>query len=206
MKVNQSSLPEDGRPSDATSRWTIAAYCTECRSHLEVFIDFSEDPPFFEGCPSSDMPLHHFLHMPDLSKPRQPGKVLPVVDQGFAWTDIQEFRCSASHCSAKLIISFSPARLSPDWVAQLTDPYIIRTRAEAAIASDPERLEGHSIPKPIQVLEMTQKYITNALNDQGVKKHIQAQNKRWMLNLGDPCADMLEYIGFCREVLGYGQG
>ena len=82
---------------------------------------------------------------------------------------------------------------------------MIQTRAEIAIASDPERFEGHSIPLPIQVLEMTQKYITNALNDDGVKKHIQAQNKRWMLNLGDPCADMLEYIGFSREVLGYGQ-
>lgn len=78
---------------------------------------------------------------------------------------------------------------------------MIRTRAEAAIASDPERFEGHSVPLPIQVLEMTQKYITNALNDHGVKKHIQAQNKRWMLNLGDPCTDLLEYIGFSREVL-----
>ena len=87
----------------------------------------------------------------------------------------------------------------------LTDPYLIKARAEAAIASDPERFEGHSVPLPIQVLEMTQKYIINAFNDNGVKKHIQAQNKRWMLNLGDPCADMLEYIGFSREVLRHRQ-
>lgn len=205
MKANQSSLPEDGRPRDATSLWILAAYCTECRSHLEVSIDFSEGRPFFMGCPSVDMPLHHFFHMPDSSKPRQPDSVHPIVDQGFAWTDVQEFRCSAPQCSAKLIISFSPARLIPEWVALLTDLNMIKTRAEAAIASDPERFEGHSVPLPIQVLEMTQKYITNAFNDHSVKKHIQAQNKRWMLNLGDPCADMLEYIGFSREVLRHCQ-
>ena len=159
-------------------------------------------------CPSEDMPLHHFIHRPDISRPRQFGTHIPDQDQGFAWTDTQVFRCSAPQCLAKLVVMFRPPRLIPDWVAQLTDPYIIKTRAEKAIASDPDRFEGHGIPAPVHVLNATKTYITNALYDHSIKKRIQAQNKRWMLNLGDPCADMLEYIGFSREVLSsfHGEG
>lgn len=43
------------------------------------------------------------------------------------------------------------------------------------------------------------KYITNALH--GEKRKIVGNNKKWLLCLGEPCAELLEYLGFTREVL-----
>ena len=205
LKQNQCSSAEISETRDETLLWIIAAYCAQCRSHLELLLDFREGDNFYPRCPNEDMPLHHFVHRPESSSPRQPGTTLPNLNHGFAWVDTQEFRCSSMSCYAKLQIRIKPPRLTPDWVAQLSDTIVIKARAEKAIASDPERFEGHGVPLPIQVLQSTIAYISNAMNDQGIKKRIQGKNKRFMLNLGEPCADLLEYSGFSREVIRYSQ-
>lgn len=199
MKRNQCNLPKDGFQPDLTTLWAVAAYCVACRSHLELSLDFREfKNTDFTPCPTRDRPLHHFVHQPDQSQPQQISYPVPV--DGFAWVDTQVFQCSSRNCHAKLTIKFKPPRIIPFWVKQLTDQETIKYRAEKVIASDSARFEGHSVPQPIEVLNNMKGYLHNAMYvPEKAGKKIVKGNKKWMLNLGDSCADMLVYIGFSRE-------
>ncbi|KAF6241209.1 hypothetical protein HO173_001003 [Letharia columbiana] len=199
LKKNQSNLPGDGYKPDSSTVWKIALYCSVCRSHLDLLIDFQEGSAFSSPCPTSSRPLHHFIHRPGLSKPRQHGFLAPDPDTGFPWVDEQHFQCSAVECSAKLVIWFKPPRLVPDWVKQLTDKFMIKTRAEKAMAEDPKRFEGHAVPLPINVLSNLRVYIWNAVQTPEKSRKIPGHNKQFLLSLGESCADLLEYIGFTRE-------
>ena len=181
--------------------WKIAVYCSVCRSHLDLLLDFREGSAFSSPCPTGSRPLHHFIHRPELSKPRYHGFLAPDPDTGFPWVDEQLFQCSAAECSARLVIWFKPPRLVPDWVKQLTDKFMINTRAEKAMAEDTIRFEGHAAPLPINVLINLRTYISNAVQTPGKSRKIPGHNKKFMLCLGDSCADLLEYIGFTREVM-----
>ncbi|KAL9047175.1 MAG: hypothetical protein Q9214_000187 [Letrouitia sp. 1 TL-2023] len=113
------------------------------------------------------------------------------------WRDVQQFQCTSPQCSAKLTIRIESPRLKNDWVELLTDRSLIKVRAEKEIAINPERFEGHAIPLTSEVLMNLRKYIINAL--QGEKRKIVGNNKKWLLCLGEPCAELLEYLGFTRE-------
>lgn len=78
---------------------------------------------------------------------------------------------------------------------------MIKTRAQKAISGNPERFEGHAVPLPSDVLLLLRTYIVNSMVDSSRRK-IQAVNKKWLLCLGDSCSELLEYVGFRREV-GY---
>lgn len=78
---------------------------------------------------------------------------------------------------------------------------MIKTRAEQTISDNPERFEGHGVPLPSDVLLNLRTYIVNSLADPNRRK-ILAVNKKWLLCLGDSCSELLEYVGFKREV-GY---
>ena len=67
------------------------------------------------------------------------------------------------------------------------------------MSDDPERFEGHAIPPPSQVLSNLRAYISNAMT-KAESRRILGSNKKWLLSLGDPCADLLEYLGFKRVV------
>lgn len=95
---------------------------------------------------------------------------------------------------------FKPPRLSQDWVDLLTDKFIIKDRAERVIAADPERFEGFAVPPPVDVLLHSKHYITNPLLNPEKSKKIQGHNKRFLLSMGESCAEILEYFGFTREV------
>lgn len=81
----------------------------------------------------------------------------------------------------------------------LTDPELIRYRADQAIASDPERLEGHNAPSGAEVLSNLRAYLLNALKSPELRV-IKGNNKRWMLSLGEHCVELLEYLGFEKQV------
>ncbi|KAL8713864.1 MAG: hypothetical protein Q9220_002009 [cf. Caloplaca sp. 1 TL-2023] len=101
-------------------------------------------------------------------------------------------------CRARLQIEITSPRLRPEWIDLLTNKAIIKARAEKAISSDPDRFEGHAVPLPSEVLTNLRTYISNALKTEE-RRVIQAQNKKWLLCLGDSCSELLEHIGFIRE-------
>ena len=164
-------------------------------------MDFRTASPFAEPCPTISRPLHHFVHKPHLSKPRQYGMLAPDPDTGFSWVDEHHFICSAPECSARLVVWFKPPRLVPDWVKQLTDKFMIKARAERAMAEEPERFEGHAVPLPVYVLHNLRVYIWHAVQVPEKSRKIPGNNKQFLLSLGESCADLLEYVGFTREVI-----
>ena len=178
----------------------LAAYCAICRSHMDIQLDFRERKSFMKACPTAKQPLHHFIYHPELSEPGGPGKSPARTEDGFLWSDLRRFHCSSWECPAQLTIRFKPPRLTQDWVGLLTDSFVIQTRAERAIADDPERFEGFAVPPPIDVLLHSKHYITNPLFNPEKSKKIQGHNKRFLLSMGEPCANLLEYFGFTREV------
>lgn len=144
-------------------------------------------------------PLHHFQYQPEISRPRYKADNPSKADNSGEWEDLTWFQCSAIDCSAKIRIRITSPRLRPGWVDLLTNKNLIKSRAEEQIAKDPARFEGHAVPLPSDVLSNLRTYILNALRD-GNRRKIQANNKKWLLCLGDPCSELLEHIGFVREV------
>ena len=67
------------------------------------------------------------------------------------------------------------------------------------MADSPERFEGHAVPFPIDVLSYLTTYISNALREEE-RRSIPAHNKKFLLSLGDACSDLLQFLGFVREV------
>lgn len=62
----------------------------------------------------------------------------------------------------------------------------------------PERLKGFSIPDPINVLCTLRRYIYDALNGRD-QRRFPAMNKTFLIMLGQPCQELLEYLGFRYE-------
>ena len=199
LKPNQCELPEyEGSPLEATV-YIVSAFCTICRSHLELSVDFRGVDSGSAPCPTQDMPLHHFLYKRNLSQPCQPTKSNWWSANFVPWIDIQRFECSSPYCGAKLTVRFQPPRLPPAWVSLLTDPETIKIRAQKAISEDPKRLEGIAAPSPVDVVMTLRQYILNALN-LNEKRTIAGHNKKWVVSFGESCTELLEYLGFSRRV------
>ena len=65
---------------------------------------------------------------------------------------------------------------------------MINKRAHDAITADPERLEGHPVPTPTQVMSVLKTYLSN---------------KKFVLSLGEPCAGLLQYLDFSKQSDGW---
>ncbi|KAL6721170.1 ubiquitin-specific protease ubp2 [Lecanora helva] len=199
LKPNQCKLGDDNYRTDDQTVRVLAAYCAICRSHLEMQLDFRGNGRQVKPCPADERPLHHFVYRPELSSPGYPVRTSVEFGDGSAWSDCRRFRCISLECGAELCIHFKPPRLTKDWVDLLTDRSIIKKRAEEAISDDPARFEGFAVPPPLDVLLHSKHYITNPLFNPGKSKKIQGHNKRFLLNVGEQCAGLLEYFGFTRE-------
>ncbi|KAI9822563.1 MAG: ubiquitin-specific protease ubp2 [Pycnora praestabilis] len=187
-KADQCSLPfSDARP-DASTYYKVAAFCQECRCHLDLEVNV----PISQGgqaCPNFENPLHHFRYVSQKSSSR--GK-----SHGEHWTDEQCFECTSLTCGIIITIRISAPRLTPEFVGLLTDQKKIDERARAAFKDDPERFKAELTPPPVTtVLRTFQTYLSDSLKTLEVKR-FSALNKRFLTCLGDPCSQMLKYFGF----------
>ncbi|KAL8882556.1 MAG: hypothetical protein Q9198_000465 [Flavoplaca austrocitrina] len=196
LKDNQCHLPLIiGRP-DPKEVSSVAAFCKHCRCHLKLSIDFPSGGA--SPCPSEEFPLHHFIYRAEESDPRIKPAVSAKIDPYGDWEELLSFQCSTTECSAKLRTHMRSPHLRPEWIDLLTNKDLIKLRAEKAMSEDPARFEGHAVPLPSEVLSNLRTYILNALREDN-RRTISAHNKRWLLCLGDACAELLRYIGFVRE-------
>ncbi|MCJ1285725.1 ubiquitin-specific protease ubp2 [Xylographa opegraphella] len=92
--------------------------------------------------------------------------------------------------------------VTSEWEALLLDKTLIKSRAQKAIFDEPSRFEGHAIPSPIEVVGNLRTYIRNAMTSDE-ERRIPSNNKKWLLCFGEPCADLLEHIGFTRTEDGW---
>ena len=185
----------DSRP-DSSSLYTAAALCMLCRCHIELTIDFKGQGAGVVPCPKEEAPLHHFIYI----RNEQCGlfRVQEGVNAG-SWMDTQCFGCSSLSCSARLTIRMRSPIVTPEWEALLLDKSLIKSRAQKAISDEPSRFEGHAVPSPIEVVGNLRTYIRNAMTSHE-QRRIPSNNKKWLLCFGEPCADLLQHIGFTRTV------
>ena len=88
-------------------------------------------------------------------------------------------------------------RLRKKYSDLLVDPLIVSQRADEAMKADKERLEGHPTPTPTEVMSNLKAYLKDAMQGEG--KQIKSSNKKFVLSLGEPCAELLKYLEFKSE-------
>ncbi|KZF24550.1 cysteine proteinase [Xylona heveae TC161] len=193
-KYEQSVLPPVGASVEPFNFYKLGAFCQYCRCHVDLVIDLRGHGAG-SPCPTRSAPLHHLQYKPELSTA---AKQEPL-GHGDEYVDFVEhaFECSIPTCAAGVRICMKRPRLSPDFVRMLTDPNVIRERAESAINSDPERMHGQTVPTPIEVMTNLRQYINDSTTRPENTK-IPSLNKRFMTSIGESCQDLLEYLGFSR--------
>ncbi len=199
LKDEQCLLPDSWNRRDPLTKYVIAAYCGVCRSHLELSIVLQGEARRSVPCPNQTWPLHHFIHLPEISSRNQAAPNGTYSKVGTDWVDTQQFQCSSPQCSAKLSVQIKPCKLIQEWANLLTATELIRVRAEKAISEEPERFEGVAVPSSTDILTNLRTYISNSMKT-GDERKILGNNKKWRLCLGEPCADLVQYLGFRRDV------
>lgn len=164
---------------------------------MDLEVDYRREGAGVDPCPKEDAPLHHLKYAWVASND---ARIREEVDGSEPWCDIQHFQCSDPTCSARVTTRYRMPRLTKEWVALLADKSLIRQRAQKAMADDPARFEGHAVPPPSTVITHLRTYIMNAMKDPTNPRRIQGNNKKWCLSLGEPCAQLLLYLGFTRDV------
>ena len=192
QKPNQTVLAGDEAKTQPRS--VLRSFCLKCRCHLQVTVAYDQDGLPLHPCPTIDRPLHHFV----LENRGNAASDDSDATKSPSWST-RSFRCSSSSCGLHLSIKYAPPRLKHDWTLLLTDRHIIRARAEKAIASDPEKFQGHAPPTPGNVLEKLCTLINKAL-EQADTRPISQDSKGILLNLGEACSEILQYLGFHLKV------
>lgn len=189
-QVNQTALAS-GNPLQ------LSAICSKCRRHLQIAVDSSTTVSQHRPSPGH---IHHLVYKGE----RQTGA---NTTEGVNWkgqsVEIFYYECSNLACPARVSVSVASPILTDYSIRLLTDSELLRKRAEEAIASHPNRLEGMGPPLAIDVLMNLRTYITNAL--QGRNRPISAVNKRFMCCFGvegEPCRDLLQFLDFTYKVCG----
>ncbi|KAH0565972.1 hypothetical protein GP486_000640 [Trichoglossum hirsutum] len=193
-KSDQSLIPPlDLRPEPGAV-YKVASFCNDCRCHLLLKIEYRGNIPDEVPCPNRDFPLHHFRHVPYKSTGRP---VSTGNSPGDHWVEERVFECSSHVCSAVLTVTLSSPRLTPEYVALLTDKEMIAERVRRAEMDglgrdweDSEELVG-----PFEVLSRLRQYVSDAMRSLQ-KKRISVRNKKFASALGEDCRELLEFLGF----------
>ena len=193
IKSAQSKLPsKEGRLNSSTHS-VLAAYCTQCRIHFTVRINNPQACPNQDTCPKQGYPLHHFRYHPSGSNVR--ASQLSNGSRVEDWEESHLFECSSRTCLAVVSIIVKSPRLRAVHLHSLIDPVAIRSRVQAEINANPERLKDSVIPTPIKVMATLKAYLTDAIRSDE-RKRVNSENKRFITTLGEGTADLLQYLGF----------
>ncbi|KAL2356052.1 hypothetical protein BJ546DRAFT_969739 [Cryomyces antarcticus] len=193
MIKNTQSLtpPLDSRP-DNTTIYKVASFCQDCRCHVDLVVDFQNDPWKAGPCPNEDFPLHHLLHVPQHAQDRMVISE-PLIPNSEALE--HAFRCSAPSCPAYVTIRLRPPRLRPEHVKLLTDKTLLQARFDAAISADPSR-EGLRLASPSEALNILRRFILDSLDPKSGRVKFPARNKRFITAFGTDCDELLDGLGF----------
>lgn len=176
---------------DPTTICKIAAYCSKCRYHFLITVDFRDWKDGQTPCNYMDLenPLHHFRVVDSISSQDSKNTYKFVVHQ---------FACTATTCPVKVEVKILPPRLSASMIALLINPQDTLARGQKVIEEDPARFPGHRPLYPFQVLGNLRKYLQDAGSEN--RRDIAARNKRFRLAFGDDCDVLLSYLGFKLEL------
>ena len=186
LHKERSTLDKIRRPPRPGSYVRLASDCINCRSHLDIGLDYQEVEEGNQLCPNlPDFPLHHF-------------SVDPWHDVNGAAAEScssYEFICSSPDCKIKVRVEIRPPLIKDEWLPLMTNSDILRKRHAKALTDSPNRFEGTKAAEPSEVLNQIITYAWNAL-DKGDSRPIPSENKKFKLVVGEECAPIMGALGF----------
>lgn len=199
-KLNLSNTPvsNDEQP-DGTTRYEIATYCSICRHHFDISVDFRARYGRHIPCRLSDQenPLHH-LRLVESADLKEYEQRYGSYNRYHAFTEAHKFECSGATCPVEVNIKISPPRLGKKMLSLITDPKKVYARGRKVIQEEPERFNGFSPISPYQALTNLRTYLHDARDakDPEKLKKIAKRNKRLLLGFADECDSLFDYLDF----------
>ncbi|KAF1843760.1 ubiquitin C-terminal hydrolase-like protein [Cucurbitaria berberidis CBS 394.84] len=194
-KNEQSQLPVAGEAPDHSTKYKVASYCSQCRWHIDVVLDFCDDGSKNRPCKQGDMEyfLHHFLFESEDNTSDNVGLSAQYRPRTY------QFRCSAPSCPVLVRISFKPPRLSEQDIETLTDGAQLRRRWEAAKQIAGERVSPN-MARRVDAPDFLYTYLQDSLNPVKGKTRIPLLNRKFLTTFGKDCDSILKRLGFTKEL------
>ncbi|KAF2130143.1 ubiquitin C-terminal hydrolase-like protein [Dothidotthia symphoricarpi CBS 119687] len=191
-KIEQCQLPRAGEDPDQTTVYKVASYCSSCRWHIDVVVDFSSvDGSKTRPCKTGDheYPIHHFLLEEEDVSHATNGSGLQQGSQMF------KFRCSAPECPVNVQIKMKPPRLSDSDVELLTNQAQLRRRLEVAQQMSADRTDM-KMARRVDAPDFLNTYLGDSLNPVRGKSRIPLLNRKFLTAFGRDCDAILKRLGF----------
>lgn len=199
-KPAQTNAPisEDERPDPGTI-YVVASYCTRCKHHFTIGVDFTQASRGHLPCHLSnkDNPLHHLRLVESWNIKEQKRENVPF-DKYDPVIELYRFVCSGAYCPVTVEIKISSPRLPLSILPTLVDAAELEARGNRVIAGEPERYVGLDPLTPTQVFSNLRQYLQDAkaARVQGDLRRIARRNKKYFLAFADECDDLFNYLDF----------
>lgn len=180
---------------DGQGHAIVSSMCRYCRYHFVFNITSGH-------CGNnSETPMHHFICNSTqqidgvvVDDPNQPDeKLYPLVGKAV-------FGCTA--CPQTVKVEVSLPRMKTEWLRLVADERRVKNALRIAQEEDPERFRDSTTEKDFLMIKGAlinlNKYLRNVLEDDGMgpRKRISFRNKSFMVQFGEDCSPLFEYLGF----------
>ncbi|RDW73824.1 hypothetical protein BP5796_07266 [Coleophoma crateriformis] len=180
------------------SEYVVAAYCSNCKHHFEIYTSFKNAFNARNICGKGrPNPLHHLVleesTYPEAYKETHGESKYDTI------TEAHTFVCSAAECRAEVMIKISPPRLGKKLLALIEDTRKVDIRGRTVIAGNPERYADQRPMSPAAILGVLLQYLRDAkAKDPNEVKKIAIRNKKFRICFADECDSLFEYLDFTR--------
>lgn len=140
--------------------------------------------------------IHHLVYKSGRQKNRSS---MPEETSRGQIAETFHYQCLDASCAAMVSLRILSPVLNANFVHLMTDRELLRQRAEVALTTYSETMEGMGTPEPMNVLDNLRLYVTNSLRNPKRSKPIASGNKRFMHVFGvegAACKELLEFLGF----------
>jgi ubiquitin carboxyl-terminal hydrolase 25/28 len=192
-KDEQSLLPEAGAGPDDSTVYKVASYCTGCRWHVDVVVDFRNNGPTDRICGkgNTEHALHHFL-----AEGGDTNGINSLGSQNAPRT--YSFGCSAQQCPVRVHIHMKPPHITDQDIETLTNQAQLRRRWEVAKQIAGDRADM-SMARKVDGPDFLNTYLQDALNPVKGKIRIPLLNKKFLKTFGRDCDAILNKFGFTTD-------
>jgi ubiquitin carboxyl-terminal hydrolase 25/28 len=170
--------------------YKVASYCTQCRWHIDVIVDFNGQGTSHGICgrQNAEYPLHHFVYTGD-EKKESNGLGAQQGPRDFG------FYCTADACPTVVRIDMRPPRLTEHDQELMTNKAQLRRRFEKSRELIGER-EGEAMSRSVDGPDFLDTFLRDSLNPVPGKNRIPLLNRKFGKTFWRDCDSMLTKLGF----------
>lgn len=187
-KEDQSILPLAG--DDSGLIYKSASYCSQCRWHIDVIVDFDNRGSAGKLCgkQNAEYPLHHFVYE-GVNGEESNGLGSQRSPRSF------NFRCTARTCGISVRIDLKPPRFTEHDQDLLMNKAQLRRRFEQARGVIGER-EGETMSRSVDGPDFLDTFLKDSLNPAPGKTRVPLLNRKFAKTFWKDCDSILTRLGF----------